>query len=170
MATLALALLPTGSATLQVAGNISTNGQLVSTSGGFSLSDQGLVFNNKLVCSANGCVSSSSPSPTPTSPTIDVANLAYLNANDVFSGADSFSAKLQANGGISTSGVDSSGGYSVNGTAGANISCGASQLLQQGVILGGIIIGGSCVSVAGGTVPSLQQVYDASTPATTVLE
>ncbi|HXY18115.1 MAG TPA: hypothetical protein VEH48_01685, partial [Candidatus Nitrosopolaris sp.] len=77
-----------GNAALQVNGNILTNGELVSTGGGFSLSDLGLSFNNKLVCSANGCVSSTS---LPSFPAIDVANLSYLNKDQTISGVNVFS-------------------------------------------------------------------------------
>ena len=142
---------PSGDAALQVNGNISTNGQLVSTNGGFSLSNIGLSFNNKLVCSANGCVSSSSPAPTPAFPTIDVANLFYLNKNETISGNETFSGNNTFNGQAvfnsqvqAAAGVESSS-YSVNGVAGSNFACSSGDLIQNAVVAGGIITGGTCV-------------------------
>jgi parallel beta-helix repeat protein len=206
---------PPGQVSLKVNGDITVNGALVSTDSGYSLSGQGLSIGGVLVCTANGCVSSSSPAPTPASPTIDVANLAYLNktnnfsginkftaggnvfvgdgsglsalnagsvssgtlsdsrlsanvtknnGNNTFSGSNTFSAQIQA-----AAGINSVTGYSVNGTAGGSFSCAANQLLQQAVVSGGIITSGTCVAVAGGSTPTLQDVYDASAPANVVL-
>jgi hypothetical protein len=173
---------PPGNVSLNVSGDISTNGALVSTTKAYSLSDQGLSIGGVVVCTARGCVSSSSPLPTPSSPTIDVANLAFLNKGQIFSGNNAFSGNSSFNGSASfatnttfsaqvqaAGDIDSSSGFSVGGTAGTNLTCGPNELLQQGIIQGGIITGGSCVAVAGGTVPTLQQVYDSSVPAALTL-
>jgi len=167
---------PPGQVSLSVNGDITVNGQLVSTSQGYALSSQGLTIGGVLVCTANGCVSSNSPPPTPSSPTIDVANLMYLNTNQTitgaktFSSASTFNANVTVNAPLQVAGnVNSTVGFSVNGTAGANFSCPAGQLLQQAVISGGIITNGSCVPGAGASIATLQESYDASTPATIVL-
>jgi hypothetical protein len=81
---------PSGTAALQVAGDISTNGHIIAGNGDISLSSEGLRIGSTLVCSARGCISSSSPSPTPTSPTIDVANVAFINSSQIYTGANKF--------------------------------------------------------------------------------
>jgi hypothetical protein len=193
---------PPGNVSLHVNGDITTNGALVSTGGSYSLDSNGLNIGGVLVCTARGCISSNSPAPTPANPTIDVANLAYLDMAQTFTGAkglrlDSTKAfQVQDTAGTSntfvvdsTNGVvgiglvpinglgalqvagavNASNGFEANGVAGSNFTCPAGQLLQQAVIAGGLITSGSCVVIAGGTTPELQQVYDASMPASVVL-
>jgi hypothetical protein len=82
---------PTG-AVLQVAGDISANGVILGTGGKITLGPDGLRINNTLICSANGCVSSSLPISKPSSATIDVANVAYINQNQTFNGNNLFNA------------------------------------------------------------------------------
>jgi hypothetical protein len=90
-------------------------------------------------------------------------NVALKGSNNFFTGSNTFNNQLQAAGGINSI------GYSINGTPGTTLSCGPSELLQQGIIQNGILTSGSCVAIAGGTIPTLQQVYDASVPATIAL-
>jgi hypothetical protein len=155
-----------GGAQLQVAGNISTQGSLQASSGGSSLSNQGLVINSVLVCTSAGCISSTAQN-TPDLSTFakktDLAGLAQLSGNQTFTGANTFNVQLQAAGGIDST------GYKVNGTSGTGLSCSPGEVLQQPTFQGGIITSGSCVTIAGGTTPTLQQVYDVSTPATMML-
>src|SRR5579862_2237744 len=90
-------------------------------------------------------------------------NVALLNANQTFTATDTFNSLLQAPSGVNAS------GYSVGGTTGSSLACGPTEVLQQSTFQGGLITGGNCVTIAGGTTPTLQQVYDASTPATITL-
>ncbi|HRJ06710.1 MAG TPA: right-handed parallel beta-helix repeat-containing protein [Candidatus Saccharibacteria bacterium] len=57
-----------------------------------------------------------------------------------------------------SSSVDAVSGYSFNGTSGSTVTCSGGQVMQNQVVQGGIITGGSCTT-AGGT-PTLQDVYD----------
>jgi microcystin-dependent protein len=85
---------PTGTAALQVAGDISVRGAIVATgtggSGGFSLDSSGLRIGSVLICSANGCISSATPPSVNSAPSLDVNNVGYLNAAQTFTGANSF--------------------------------------------------------------------------------
>jgi hypothetical protein len=143
---------PTGGAALQILGDLSINGNIISADGKVSLGNDGLRIGSVLVCTARGCISSSSPSPTPSSPTIDVANVAYLNKNQTFNGS-----------------INTTSGFSVNGTAGSNITCPAGEYLKDPVVTGGLITGGVCNPGPGVAVATLQQVYDASNPGTLTL-
>ena len=60
--------------------------------------------------------------------------------------------------------INTTTGYRINGTAGASISCSGGQVLQNQTVAGGIVTGGSCAGVSGGT---LQQAYTSSTGSTT---
>ena len=142
---------PTGAALLQVAGDISVNGSLVSSSGAFLLSKQGLTINSALICSAAGCKSST--------PAIDTSNFARLSTSQTFTGANSFNG-LQVNGNLNTNGI-----YQSNGSTGASLTCPSSYALTSAVVAGGLTVGGVCTSITGSTTPNLQQVYNTSTPA-----
>src|SRR5581483_5411786 len=147
-----------GGAALQVNGTTSTS-QVGSAGNGFTLNNQGLYFANQLICNINGCKTANAISL----PNIDVNNLAYLNQNQTFSGATTFSQQIQA-----AQGVDGLG-YSVNGVAGNTFTCSSGDLIQNAVVSGGIITGGTCVPGAGASIATLQQSYTASSPATIVL-
>src|SRR5665213_845514 len=183
---------PVGTAALQVNGDISTNGALITPTARFDT--DGLHIGNSLVCTARGCISSSSPSPTPTNPTIDVASLAYINRNQTFAGEITVKNsavagfQVQTSAGNSLLSIDTSNGrvginitpvigganlqvggnvnisglYQVAGNSGSSLACGLGEILQQQTVQGGIITGGSCTVIAGATTPTLQQVYDAS--------
>src|SRR5665213_814607 len=101
-----IGMVPASSAALQVAGDISTNGRLVA-GGGVTIGADGIRFGATLVCSANGCISSSSPAPSPASPTLDVANVALLNGGQIFTGTNKFSG--------STTLTNATGTFSGNG-------------------------------------------------------
>ena len=70
--------------------------------------------------------------------------------------------------GITVSGtVDASGGFKANGTAGSGLTCSSGNVIQNAVVSGGIITGGTCVANGAGVAPTLQNVYDnSSSPAT----
>ncbi|MBX4188801.1 hypothetical protein KW792_01745, partial [Candidatus Saccharibacteria bacterium] len=195
---------PTGTARLQVNGNLSVNGNIISTTNSYSLTPQGLSLGGVLVCTSAGCTNQSvdlsglarlASSNTFTGinrftsggnvfngdgsglSALDAGNVssgtlsdsrlsgnvALANGNNNFTGSNSFSAQIQAGGGIDAS------AYSVNGTPGGSFTCGPTQLLQQAVIQSGVITSGSCVTIAGGTTPDFQTIYDASLPATFTL-
>jgi parallel beta-helix repeat protein len=66
--------------------------------------------------------------------------------------------------------INTSTGYRVGGTAGSTTTCSSGNVLQNAVVQGGIITGGTCVANGGGVSPTLQNAYDNSTsPATIVL-
>ena len=60
--------------------------------------------------------------------------------------------------------INTTTGYRINGTAGATVTCTGGQVLQNQTVAGGIVTGGSCAAVSGGT---LQQAYTSSTGGTT---
>ncbi|HEU5004945.1 MAG TPA: hypothetical protein VFT49_02540 [Candidatus Saccharimonadales bacterium] len=186
---------PTGSAALQVGGDITASGDIVSTGGKITLDSAGLHINNVLVCTSNGCISSTKSSATPPH-TIDVGDVAFLSQNQtltgnntfkgsaVFAGAfqvqdtsgnsliavDSANSKVGVNTTPNASGADLqvggdinvSGVYRVGNNQGANLTCPAGDIIGSPVIVGGIIIGGSCQTNLAGSVPTFQQVYNTS--------
>jgi|GEM_PF-4429013 len=185
---------PPGQVSLNVNGDLKLNGSLISTSG-FSVSSQGLSIGGTLVCTANGCVSSNSSANSTidaanlayldANQTLTGQNSFHVTSATAFqiqnsSATDSLFMVDTENNRIGIGTVPSASGatlqiagdlnvgsgiYRIGNTAGASLVCGPNELLQQGVIQGGIVVGGTCVTVAGGTTPTLQQVYDASTPA-----
>jgi hypothetical protein len=46
-------------------------------------------------------------------------------------------------------------GFSANGTAGANVTCSGGQFLQNQIVAGGIVTGGTCASASGGGVSAV---------------
>ncbi|HET9721868.1 MAG TPA: hypothetical protein VFP32_02450, partial [Candidatus Saccharimonadales bacterium] len=132
---------PTASntAALQVTGNISTNGALVSTTNAYSLSNQGLSIGGVLICTSAGCTSANVPAP------IDTSSFAKLASNQTFSGVNTFAAQLQAGGGI-----NSLTPYQFNGSTGLTFSCPVGNFITEPTVQGGIITGGSCLSVGAG--------------------
>lgn len=59
--------------------------------------------------------------------------------------------------------INSSTGYRIGGAAGASTTCSGGQFLQNQVVSGGIVTGGSCAAAS----VTLQQAYTASTGSTT---
>lgn len=112
------------------------------------------------------------------------SNLAKLNAAQTFTGtsnvfknsSDSATAfQIQnaagtalftldtTSGAITATGaVNSVNGFKYNGTSGSTTTCTSGNVIQNAVIQGGIITGGTCVANGGGTSPTLQTVYDNS--------
>ena len=144
---------PTGTAALQVGGDLSVKGRIISADGNVSVGNDGIRIGSVLVCTARGCISSSSPAPTPASPTIDVANVAYLNKDQTFSGSLNFS------GSVNTASLK------VNGVSGTSISCAANEYIKNPTVSSGVITGGVCNPGPGVAVATIQEVYNASTPA-----
>lgn len=182
---------PTGAAKLQVNGNLSVNGNIVSATGAYSLSPQGLTLGGILVCTSAGCQSAQAANLTGVallagnnnftginkftaggnvfvgdgsgvsalnagnvaSGTLSdarlSANVALAAGNNTFSGSNTFTSQIQASGGIDAS------AYSVSGTPGASLTCSSGDLVQNAVIIGGIITGGSCVPGAGASIATL---------------
>lgn len=58
--------------------------------------------------------------------------------------------------------LNSVSGYKFNGTSGSTVSCTSGNVLQNAIVQGGIITGGTCVANGGGFAPTLQNVYDNS--------
>jgi hypothetical protein len=56
--------------------------------------------------------------------------------------------------------------YSVNGTAGSSVTCSGGEFLQNQVVSGGIVTGGTCAAGAGGAA-DLQDAYDGGNTLTT---
>src|SRR6185437_17063130 len=56
--------------------------------------------------------------------------------------------------------VDATTGFSTNGTSGANTTCSGGNTLQNTVVSGGIITGGSCVANGAGATTTLAQAYN----------
>jgi microcystin-dependent protein len=138
-------------AALQVVGDISSNGKVLAADGAISLSSEGLRIGTVLVCSARGCISSTSPSPTPTSPTIDVANVAYINQNQTFSGNNSFA---------NASGTFSGNGAGLTGLSASNLASGtvANARLSGNVTVAGNSFNGASQLVmldSSGLLPAL---------------
>ena len=96
-------------------------------------------------------------------------NIFYVDTNNNRIGIGTIptspGAALQVAGSIDLS----TGAYQIGGTSGTSLNCPSGQLLQQAIIQGGIVVSGSCVAVAGAGIPALQQIYDASTPASFTL-
>ncbi|HET6863690.1 MAG TPA: hypothetical protein VFH37_00590 [Candidatus Saccharimonadales bacterium] len=63
--------------------------------------------------------------------------------------------------------INTTTGYRVAGTAGSGITCSSGNVIQNAVVTGGIITGGTCISNGAGATTTLQNAYDnSSSPAT----
>jgi hypothetical protein len=88
--------------------------------------------------------------------------------------ADTFNSKIGILGTPSSSGatvqvtgnINASTGYQFNGTGGSTVTCSSGNYLNTEVVQGGIITGGSCSAVSGGST-SLQTAYNNATAGTT---
>ena len=71
---------------------------------------------------------------------------------------------IELDGAVEASGIiNALGGFEVNGTAGASLTCAAGEYLQQQVVQGGITTGGTCTTVTSGAgSQTFQDVYDNS--------
>jgi hypothetical protein len=183
-------------AQLQVVGDISTQGSLQANGGGSVLNNQGLVINNVLVCTAAGCNSRNAASTPDLTGVARLSNSQTFTGSNTFRASSTTALSVQNSSGslnlltVDTSnskvgigllpsssgatlqvsgGIDTSSGFSVNGATGGTFSCAPSELLQQPVFQGGIVISGICVPGAGASVATLQQSYNASVPAQIVL-
>jgi hypothetical protein len=57
------------------------------------------------------------------------------------------------NSGTGTASINADGGYQVAGTPGATVTCSGGQFLQNQVVNGGLVTGGTCASAGGGGSP-----------------
>lgn len=53
------------------------------------------------------------------------------------------------NSGAGTASINTDGGYQINGTPGASVTCSGGQFLQNQVVSGGLVTGGTCIASSG---------------------
>lgn len=86
---------------------------------------------------------------------------------DVSNGASNSTLTISNTGGAGniTLGLDTGGVFAIGASTGSTVTCGAGNYLNSQVVTGGIITGGSCSAVGGGS-STLQNAYDnSSSPA-----
>lgn len=65
--------------------------------------------------------------------------------------APQYGLDVQANGSTNSGKINAAVGYVINGTAGASVTCSGGQFLQDQVVQGGIVTGGTCATASGGS-------------------